>query len=127
MGPIAANIRRGDRRQKDRCRKLAAKGCDGTFPACTGKIDGSEKSLKGMATMKIEWVKIEAIKPNRRCVCKVEAIEALTASIRQDGQIEPISIWFTGEEFRIIDGEKRWRACKKLGLAKMKAVILEIT
>jgi ParB-like chromosome segregation protein Spo0J len=47
-------------------------------------------------------------------------------SIRKIGQLEPTKIWFTGEDFRIIDGEKRWRACKKIGLTKIKAIILEI-
>lgn len=76
--------------------------------------------------MKIEWIKIEAITPNRRYICKMETIEQLIVSIREKGQLEPIKIWFTGEDFRIIDGEKRWRACKKIGLTKIKAIILEI-
>ena len=76
--------------------------------------------------MKIQWVKIEAIEPNRRCVCSIDSIEQLIDSIREKGQIEPIKIWFTGECFRIIDGEKRLRACKKLGLSQVKAIILEI-
>jgi ParB family transcriptional regulator, chromosome partitioning protein len=76
--------------------------------------------------MKIEWIKIETIIPNRRCICTVESIEQLILSIRKNGQLEPIEIWFTGEDFRIIDGEKRWRACKKLGLSKLKAIVMEI-
>ena len=75
--------------------------------------------------MKIEWIKTEAIKPNRRCICAIDSLEQLIASIRTKGQLEPIKIWFTGEDFRIIDGEKRWRACKKLGVPKMKVIILE--
>jgi probable addiction module antidote protein len=76
-------------------------------------------------SMKIEWIKTEAIKPNRRCICTIDSLEQLIASIRTIGQIEPIQIWFTGEDFRIIDGEKRWRACKKLGVPKMKVIIME--
>jgi ParB family transcriptional regulator, chromosome partitioning protein len=76
--------------------------------------------------MKIEWIKTEAIIPNRRCICTVESIEQLIISIQKNGQLEPIEIWFTGEDFRIIDGEKRWRACKKLGVPKIKAIIMEI-
>lgn len=75
--------------------------------------------------MKIEWIKTEAIKPNRRCVCTLDSIEQLIDSIRVRGQLEPIKIWFTGEDFRIIDGEKRWRACKKLGFPRMKVIIME--
>ena len=77
--------------------------------------------------MKIEWIKIEVIKPNRRLVCRVESVEKLIESIRAEGLREPIEIYFTGEEFRIIDGEKRWRACKKIGFRKIKAVIMEVS
>lgn len=76
--------------------------------------------------MKIQWIRIETIEPNQRCVCNEDFIERLADSIREQGQIEPIKIWFTGEGFRIIDGEKRWRVCKKLGLSKVKAVIVAI-
>jgi ParB family transcriptional regulator, chromosome partitioning protein len=76
--------------------------------------------------MKIEWIRIETIEPNQRCVCTVDSLERLADSIREQGQIEPLKIWFTGEGFRIIDGEKRWRVCKKLGLSKVKAVIVAI-
>jgi ParB family transcriptional regulator, chromosome partitioning protein len=76
--------------------------------------------------MKIEWMRIETIHPNRRCICQIESIEKMADNIRLNGQAEPIKIWFTGEEFRIVDGEKRWRACKKLGIAKIKAVIVEM-
>ncbi len=76
--------------------------------------------------MKIEWVKIEVIKPNRRILCRVESVEQLIESIRAEGQRDPIQIYFTGEDFRIIDGEKRWRACKKIGFQKIKAVIIEV-
>ena len=77
--------------------------------------------------MKIEWVKIEGVKPNRRRICRVSSIDELIDSIRANGQLEPIRVYFTGEEFRIVDGEKRWRACKKLGMTKIKAIIVEIT
>ena len=76
--------------------------------------------------MKIEWIRIEAITPNRRCLCTADSLDHLIESIRSEGQLEPIKVWFTGGEFRILDGEKRWRACRKLGVSRIKAVILEM-
>jgi ParB family transcriptional regulator, chromosome partitioning protein len=76
--------------------------------------------------MKIEWIRIESVEPNQRCLCTEESIEQLADSIRRKGQVEPIKICFTGDGFRIIDGEKRWRACKKLGLSRVKVIILEM-
>jgi ParB family transcriptional regulator, chromosome partitioning protein len=76
--------------------------------------------------MKIQWIKIEAIEPNQRYVCSVDSLEQLADSIRRKGQVEPMKICFTGDGFRILDGEKRWRACKKLGLSRVKVIILEM-
>jgi ParB family chromosome partitioning protein len=56
-------------------------------------------------------------------ICETEIIDQLCVSIRRFGQLEPIEIWFAGEHFRILDGEKRYRACKKIGMEKIRAVI----
>jgi ParB-like chromosome segregation protein Spo0J len=39
---------------------------------------------------------------------------------------DPITVLFDGEHFRIIDGEKRWRAARKLGLTSIEAVIEDL-
>jgi ParB family chromosome partitioning protein len=70
---------------------------------------------------------LEAIQPNLRLIQTLETIEALCRSIRSNGQTEPIHVWFDGKRFRIVDGEKRWCACRKLGMARVNAVIVEIT
>ena len=59
--------------------------------------------------------RLEAIEPNRRVVIHREIVEELCMSISRHGQLEPILIYQQGTSFRIIDGEKRWRAIKRLG------------
>ena len=59
--------------------------------------------------------RLEAIEPNRRMVIQREVVEELGMSISRHGQREPILIYQQGTSFRIIDGEKRWRAVKRLG------------
>lgn len=66
---------------------------------------------------------LDAISPNRRCVCLEEELEQLCESLRAMGQQEPIRVHFGGWVFLIEDGEKRWRACKKLGHRKIRVVI----
>ncbi len=70
-------------------------------------------------------IKIKSIHPNVRIVCSQEVIEELCRSIRSVGQLEPIEVWYGGGIFRIVDGEKRWRACKKLKMTHIKAVLSE--
>ena len=59
--------------------------------------------------------RIDAIDPNRRLVIQREVVEQLGLSISAQGQLEPILIYQQGVRFRIVDGEKRWRAIKRLG------------
>lgn len=59
--------------------------------------------------------KLNSIEPNRRMAFSNESIENLKSSISTNGQLEPITIHQHNLSFRIIDGEKRWRAMKKLG------------
>jgi len=70
---------------------------------------------------------LETIHPNLRLIQTLESIEELCRSIQLSGQTEPIHVWFDGWRFRIVDGEKRWRACRKLGMTTVKAVIVEVT
>lgn len=74
----------------------------------------------------ITEVSIEKVTPNGRMVFAEDAIDELTRDIRSRGQVEPIVVCLAGESFRILDGEKRWRACKKIGFKSVKVVIDEV-
>lgn len=74
---------------------------------------------------RIRTIEISKIEPNCRFVFEKETIEALVRSLREEGQIEPIRVWFTGRCFRIADGEKRWRASRKIGVSTIHAIIEE--
>lgn len=70
-------------------------------------------------------IRLGRISPNLRAVYTSECIEDTVQHIKSRGQLEPILIWFQGNSFRILDGEKRWRACKKLGMKSIMAIIAE--
>lgn len=53
-------------------------------------------------------------------------IDELAASIRANGVIQPILVRRTGSAYRIIAGERRWRAAQKAGLLKVPVVIREV-
>ncbi len=61
------------------------------------------------------FFKLDSIEPNRRLAFSSESIEKMKSSISINGQLDPITIHQHNLSFRIIDGEKRWRAMKKLG------------
>jgi ParB family chromosome partitioning protein len=71
----------------------------------------------------VREIRLESIEPNRRYVVVRETIEMLCRSISEQGQLEPIRIIRRGNAFRILDGEKRWRACRIL---RRKTIIASI-
>ncbi len=71
----------------------------------------------------IREIELRRISPNLRIVYTAESIEEIERGIRSRGQQEPIHICFEHDSFRILDGEKRWRACKRLGIKRIRAII----
>jgi ParB family chromosome partitioning protein len=53
-------------------------------------------------------------------------LEELAQSIRANGIIQPILVRRTGQTFRIIAGERRWRAAQRAGLLKVPVVVREV-
>ena len=52
-----------------------------------------------------------------------EAINALAASIKEHGVLQPIVVTKEDGKYKIVAGERRWRAAKVAGLNKIPAVI----
>jgi ParB family chromosome partitioning protein len=53
-------------------------------------------------------------------------LEELAQSIRANGIIQPILVRRTGSTYRIIAGERRWRAAQRAGLLKVPVVVREV-
>lgn len=62
-----------------------------------------------------------------RGVITPESLSELVDSIREQGILEPLVIARTPAGYQIIAGERRWRAAKILGFAKVPVVIKETT
>ena len=55
--------------------------------------------------------------PNQpRTSFKKEELEELANSIKKNGLLQPILVRKVGDEYQIIAGERRWQACKNLGM-----------
>ena len=71
-------------------------------------------------------VDINKISPNReqpRRVFEETSLEELAASIKQVGVIQPVILARDGDYYKIIAGERRWRAAKIAGIEKIPAII----
>jgi ParB family chromosome partitioning protein len=50
----------------------------------------------------------------------------LVASVQRVGVIEPITVIRRGRRYRIINGERRYHACRRLGWSEIPVIILEV-
>lgn len=81
-----------------------------------------------MDEKRITNINIERILPNRmqpRIVFDDENIDELANSINKHGIINPITVRRLGDKFEIIAGERRFKACKSLGLKEIPAIVIE--
>ena len=53
-------------------------------------------------------------------------LEELAQSIKANGIIQPILVRRTGDTYRIIAGERRWRAAQRAGLLKVPVVVRDV-
>lgn len=80
--------------------------------------DKKESELK---ELKIEDIIRDEDQPRREF--NKEAIEALAASIKEHGVLQPIVVTKEEGKYKIVAGERRWRASKIAGLKKIPAII----
>ncbi|MGB9893205.1 MAG: ParB/RepB/Spo0J family partition protein [Candidatus Saccharicenans sp.] len=74
-------------------------------------------------------VELDKIKPNPqqpRTMFDDQAIEDLAKSIRETGIIQPILVVPEEDHYKIIVGERRWRAAQKAGLKSIPVIIRNI-
>lgn len=74
------------------------------------------------ADLPITAIVANAVQP--RTVFDEEALAELVDSIREVGLLQPIVVRPAGpDRFELIMGERRWRACQRLGLATIPAIV----
>lgn len=74
----------------------------------------------------IKTLRIAQVEPNKnqpRHNFDKEKIDELADSIKQHGIIQPIIVVKHNDMYKIVAGERRWRAAKKAGLTEIPAVI----
>lgn len=81
-------------------------------------------------TENITEIDIKFLQPNPlqpRGLISPDSLSELVNSIREQGILEPLVVAKTPAGYQIIAGERRWRAAKILGMAKVPVVVRETT
>ncbi len=84
----------------------------------TATEDKKESKLK---ELKIDEIVRDEEQPRREF--DKDALEALAASIKEHGVLQPIVVTREEGKYKIVAGERRWRASKIAGLDKIPAII----
>ncbi len=82
---------------------------------------GEDKKSSELKQIKITEIIRDEEQPRREF--DQEALEALAASIKEHGVLQPIVVTKEDGKYKIVAGERRWRASKIAGLNKIPAII----
>jgi ParB family chromosome partitioning protein len=91
---------------------------------------GEEQQVTGYREVLVNSILPNPYQP--RTHMEAELLDELAASIREHGVIQPLVVTqiedgAIGERFRLIAGERRWRAARRAGLDRVPVVIKEAT
>ena len=78
----------------------------------------------------VETLRIAQVFPNRnqpRHTFDTDKIDELSESIKEHGVIQPIIVVKDNDMYKIVAGERRWRAAKVAGLKEIPAVVRDYT
>ena len=98
------------------------KGLDALF---TNSVETpeEEKVQEGEVIQNLKLIDVEPNKNQPRQRFDSEKIDELAESIKEYGVIQPIIVTNKGKYYRIIAGERRWRAAKKAGLTEIPCLV----
>lgn len=96
------------------------KGLDALF---SGNNDEQEEIKEGEVIQNLKLIDVEPNKNQPRRSFDNEKIEELAVSIKEYGVIQPIIVTKEEDHYKIVAGERRWRAAKKAGIVEIPAIV----
>src|SRR5512133_2939149 len=109
-----------DKRRPALGRGMAALLSNAPSPSAAGATAG-----RGLLSLPVEAVERSPEQPRKRF--DEARLEELAASIREHGVVEPILVRRDGQRYRIVAGERRWRAAQRAGLQEIPAIVRDAT
>src|SRR5712691_11429370 len=89
-------------------------------------IPQRESAASGLAQIPLEEISPNPYQPRR--VFNEASIEELARSVREHGIVQPLVVTRSGDHrYRLIAGERRFRAAQRIGLRSVPAVVKELS
>ena len=116
-GGAAANvITKHEKLSEDEMRLAAFSARNNQDASITDKMANDNRRNTLLSEMGFDWFDIEDITPNPNNSYKIteEDVKNLAGLIYNSKEVEPLILRETENGVQIVDGERRWRACKLL-------------
>lgn len=115
-GAVANVIQRHEKLTDEQMRLAAFEARDNQDTSITDKMANDNRRNTLLAEMGFDWFDIDSLKPNPNNSYTItdEDVKNLAGLIWNSKEVEPLILRETEDGIQIIDGERRWRACKLL-------------
>ena len=100
-------------------KKVLGRGLGALIPARSDNVVS-----QGMAQIPIDQIVPNPHQPRK--AFNETSIEELARSVREHGIVQPIVVTRTGDRYRLVAGERRFRAAQRAGLRAIPAVIKDL-
>jgi ParB family chromosome partitioning protein len=114
-----------DKRRPALGRGMAALLSNAAPPPSTAPVAAPLPPGRAVLQLPVEAVERNPEQPRKRF--DEAKLAELAASIREHGVVEPILVRKEGSKYRIVAGERRWRAAQRAGLREVPAIVREAT
>jgi ParB family transcriptional regulator, chromosome partitioning protein len=101
------------------------RGLAALIPQAAGVPVSGELTDRSILRLPIDAIHQDTNQPRK--VFKEDAIRELADSIRVQGLIQPVLVRKDAEGYRLIAGERRWRAAQLAGLAEVPAIVRDVS
>ncbi len=89
-------------------------------------VDQKDPSREQDGILQVETALIKDNRLQPRQTYDVVKIEELAASIKEKGLLQPVVVRKSGQGYEVVAGERRLKAARKLGLAKIPVIVKDV-
>jgi ParB family chromosome partitioning protein len=109
-------------------RSALGRGLDALIPGAGAEPargeDAPGDAGNGASELPLDAIDPNPAQPRRRF--DPAALAQLAGSIRRHGVLQPVVVRRAGDRYELVVGERRWRAAREAGLARLPAVVADV-
>lgn len=108
-------------------KRALGRGLSALIPQAAPASKAAEQAVNKAGVLKLPIESIHRDKEQPRQYFDEVKLKELSESIKAQGVLQPILVRKDGDGYRIIAGERRWRASQAAGLKEVPAIVKEVT